>query len=89
MSTNQSGEKEGRQYVTTQAYKAIKEELLGSKKMNLDIMDDCPLCAKRGVTLEVGNHRSDQPTGNKNNGVDALNLFLYTPHLISPSRLTI
>ena len=64
MSTSQSDEKEGGKYVTTQVCKATKEELLGSKKMNLDILDDCPLCRKRGVSLEVGNHRSHESTGN-------------------------
>ena len=65
MSTNQSGEKEGGKYVTTQACNASQEALLGSKKMNLDILDDCPICLDSGVRVRVGNHRSDQPTGNK------------------------
>ena len=64
MSTSQSREQEGGNYVTTQYCNATKQELLGSKKMNLDILDDCPLCRKRGVTLEVGNHRSNESTGN-------------------------
>ena len=61
MSTSQSDEKEGGKYVTTQVCNATKEELL--RGGNYEVMDDCPLCLKRGVTLEVGNHRSKQYTG--------------------------
>ena len=81
MSTKPSGDKEGGEFVSTQVCNATKEEL---KEAGLRLADDCPLCAERGVTLEVGNHLSDQPTGNKNNGVDALNLFV--PVYLSPSR---
>jgi hypothetical protein len=65
MSTKQSGEKVGGGYVTTQACNATKEELLGSKKLNMDIMDDCPLCLDSGARVRVGNHRSNQSTGSR------------------------
>ena len=54
-------EKRG-EYVPDQVCKATKGELLKSKR-GLDVLDDCPLCLKRGVALEVGYHRSDQPAG--------------------------
>ena len=62
MSTKQSGEKVGGGYVTTQACNATKEEL---REDGLKVTNDCPLCLKRGVTLEVGNHRSSQSTGSR------------------------
>jgi hypothetical protein len=85
MSTKQSDEKEGGGFVSTQVCNATKEEL---KKDGFGVARDCPLCADKGMTLKVGNHRSDQATGNKNNGVDALNLFvpLYVSHLMSPLK---
>ena len=73
MSTKQSDEKEGGGFVSTQVCNATKEEL---KKDGFGVARDCPLCADKGMTLKVGNHRSDQATGNKNTGVDALNLFV-------------
>jgi hypothetical protein len=66
MSTKQSDEKEGGGFVSTQVCNATKEELLRGEKY--DVLDDCPLCAKRGVTLEVGNHRSDQATAQAGGG---------------------
>ena len=63
MSTNQSGDKEGGEYVKTQVCNASQEALLRGEKYQ--VWDNCPLCLKRGVELEVGNHRSDQTTGNK------------------------
>jgi hypothetical protein len=38
--------------------KATKEELLKSKKKNLDPYDYCPICERRGVLCEVANHPS-------------------------------
>ena len=63
MSTKQSGEKEGGEYVTTQACNASQEALLRGGKY--EVWDDCPLCLDSGARVRVGNHRSDQPTGNK------------------------
>ena len=63
MSTNQSGEKEGGKYVTTQVCNATKEELLRGEKY--EVWDDCPICLDFDFRVRVGNHRSDQPTGNK------------------------
>ena len=83
MGSNQSGEKEGGEYVTTQFCNATKEELLDSK---MNIMDDCPLCLDSDARVRVGNHRSDQPIGNEIKIDDALHLFLYMSHLMSPSR---
>ena len=62
MSTSQSDEKEGGKFATTQVCKASQEALLGSKKMSLDILDDCPLCLDSGFRVRVGNHRSSQST---------------------------
>ena len=62
MSTKQSGEKEGGEYVKTQVCNATKEEL---REDGLKVTNDCPLCLDSGARVRVGNHRSDQPTGNK------------------------
>ena len=61
MSTSQSDEKEGGNHVTTQACNATKDEL---REAGCNVLEDCPLCSKRGVILEVGNHRSNESTGN-------------------------
>ena len=85
MSTNQSGEKEGGEYVTTQVCNATKEELLRGEKYQ--VWDDCPACLKaHRVLCLVADHRSNQSTGNEIKIDDALNLFLYMSHLMSPSR---
>ena len=65
MSTSQSREQEGGNYVTNQYCNASQEALLGSEKMNLDILDDCPACWKsHGVKCLVADHRSNESTGN-------------------------
>jgi hypothetical protein len=63
MYKDQSDAKEEGEFVSAQVCNASQEALLTGGKYN--VWDDCPLCLKRGVTLEVGNHRSGQPTGIK------------------------
>ena len=55
------------------------------------MLDDCPLCLERGVTLEVGNHRSNQLTGKRHSScllllcqlnITAVNLILYVGCLL-------
>jgi hypothetical protein len=74
----QSDEKEGNEYATTaktQACKASQEALLRGDMYFP--WSECPVCWRsHGVKCLIGDHRSDKPTGNKNNGVDALNLFV-------------
>ena len=62
MSTKQSGEKEGGEYVKTQVCNASQEAL---REDGLKVTNDCPLCLDSGARVRVGNHRSDQPTGIK------------------------
>ena len=44
--------------------KATKEDLLGSKKYSLDVLDECPSCEKLGVLCFVSNHPSRAQAGN-------------------------
>ena len=62
MSTSQSGEQEGGNYVTTQECNATKQEL---REEGYKLMDDCPACWKsHGVKCLVADHRSNESTGN-------------------------
>jgi hypothetical protein len=74
MSTKQSaGKKGGKKYAEFQSCNASKEELLRGDKYNP--WDEYLVCWRsHGVKCLIGDHYSNQPTGNKNNGVDALKL---------------
>ena len=43
--------------------KATREDLLESKKYNLDVLDECPNCEKLGVLCFVSNHPPRAPVG--------------------------
>ena len=62
MSTSQSREQEGGNYVTTQYCNASQEEL---REARCNVLDDCPACWKsHGVKCLVADHRSNESTGN-------------------------
>ena len=61
MSTSQSREQEGGNYVTTQECNASQEAL---REAGCNVLDVCPLCLDSGFRVRVGNHRSNESTGN-------------------------
>jgi hypothetical protein len=66
-SEKESNERKGGEYATTQACNATKEELLSSKKVELDVFDDCPACWRsHEVKCLVADHCLNQPIGQGN-----------------------
>jgi hypothetical protein len=58
--------------------KANKEDLLESKKVTLDVIDDCPNCEKLGILCFVSNHPSRTRAGDEK-GVHAERACPYPP----------
>ena len=74
---NSDGE-QVRSNIPSEFCKATKEELRDAGK---NVLEDCPICDRRGVTCEVGCHPST------NTGISVVILYSFISFLCSPSSL--